>query len=116
MADLYDALERSAIVPYFQPLIELRTGQLTGFEVLARWHHPVRGLVSPIEFIPLAEGANLIDALLQKLLAPDGAGRPAAGRRRFLRCLLQRAQDGGAQRGAESAGCGRSISMVVSLP
>jgi PAS domain S-box-containing protein len=69
-SDLRRALNSAdEIVPYFQPLIELRTGQLTGFEVLARWHNPVRGLVSPSEFIPLAESANLIDALLQKLLS-----------------------------------------------
>jgi len=69
-SDLRRALERAdEIVPYFQPLIELRTGQLTGFEVLARWNNPVRGLVPPAEFIPLAESANLIDALLQNLLS-----------------------------------------------
>lgn len=68
-ADLRRALHGGVeIVPYFQPLVELRTGQLTGFEVLARWHHPARGLVSPAEFIPLAESANLIDPLLQNLL------------------------------------------------
>jgi EAL domain-containing protein (putative c-di-GMP-specific phosphodiesterase class I) len=68
-ADLRRALHGGdEIVPYFQPLVELRTGQLTGFEVLARWHHPVRGLVSPSEFIPLAESANLIDPLLHNLL------------------------------------------------
>jgi len=68
-SDLRRALDRSdEIVPYFQPLIELRTGQLTGFEVLARWHHPVRGVVSPTEFIPLAEDTNLIDPLLHNLL------------------------------------------------
>ncbi|HEX7159460.1 MAG TPA: EAL domain-containing protein, partial [Edaphobacter sp.] len=69
-SDLRRALDSAdEIVPYFQPLIELRTGQLTGFEVLARWHNPVRGLVPPSEFIPLAESANLIDPLLQTLLS-----------------------------------------------
>lgn len=68
-SDLRRAIESGQeIIPYFQPLIELRTGQLTGFEVLARWHHPTRGVVSPIEFIPLAESANLIDPLLDNLL------------------------------------------------
>jgi len=68
-SDLRRAIDNgNEIVPYFQPLIELRTGQLTGFEVLARWHHPLRGLVSPSEFIPLAEGTNLIDPLLHNLL------------------------------------------------
>jgi PAS domain S-box-containing protein len=68
-SDLRRAIESGQeIVPYFQPLIELRTGQLTGFEVLARWHHPTRGVVSPLEFIPLAETSNLIDPLLDNLL------------------------------------------------
>ncbi len=68
-SDLRRAIESGEeIIPYFQPLIELRTGQLTGFEVLARWHHPTRGVVSPTEFIPLAETSNLIDPLLHNLL------------------------------------------------
>jgi PAS domain S-box-containing protein len=68
-SDLRRAIDSGQeIIPYFQPLIELRTGQLTGFEVLARWHHPVRGVVSPTEFIPLAEKTNLIDSLLENLL------------------------------------------------
>lgn len=68
-SDLRRAIESGEeIIPYFQPLIELRSGQLTGFEVLARWHHPIRGVVSPTEFIPLAERANLIDPLLDNLL------------------------------------------------
>ena len=38
------------IIPYFQPIVSLKTGEIVGFEALARWIHPIRGLVSPAEF------------------------------------------------------------------
>jgi PAS domain S-box-containing protein len=66
--DLRRALENNEIVPYFQPLVELRTGFLRGFEALARWQHPQRGLISPNEFIPLAEQSGLHGLLTGKLL------------------------------------------------
>ncbi len=66
--DLRRALEKNEIIPYFQPLVELRTGLLSGFEVLARWQHPVRGLIPPTEFIPLAEDTGLNGQLTGNLL------------------------------------------------
>jgi PAS domain S-box-containing protein len=66
--DLRNALENNEIVPYFQPLVELRTGLLRGFEALARWQHPQRGLIPPNEFIPLAEKSGLHGLLTGKLL------------------------------------------------
>jgi PAS domain S-box-containing protein len=66
--DLRRALEKNEIIPYFQPLVELRTGLLSGFEVLARWLHPVRGLITPDQFIPLAEDAGLNGLLTGTLL------------------------------------------------
>ncbi len=61
--DLRSAIERREILPYFQPVAELRTGMVRGFEVLARWQHPERGLVSPADFLPLAESAGLMDEI-----------------------------------------------------
>ena len=61
--ELRHGLERGEIVPYYQPIIDLRTGQLTGFEVLARWRHPDRGLLGPDQFLPMAEETGLIGEL-----------------------------------------------------
>src|SRR5580698_1580140 len=66
--DLRRALEHDEIVPFFQPLVELRTGLLRGFEVLARWQHPLRGIIFPDDFIPLAEKNNLNGFLTENLL------------------------------------------------
>lgn len=58
--DLYGALERNEIMVYYQPLIDLRTHQVTALEALIRWQHPTQGLVSPVKFIPIAEANGLI--------------------------------------------------------
>ncbi|WP_407528185.1 EAL domain-containing protein [Methylobacterium oryzisoli] len=58
--DLRGALARDEFVLHYQPIIGLATGQVVGREALLRWRHPVRGLVSPGEFIPLAEETRLI--------------------------------------------------------
>ncbi len=59
-SDLRRAIERDEFHLYYQPVIHLHTGQIYGFEALVRWVHPLRGLVSPIDFIPLAEETGLI--------------------------------------------------------
>ena len=61
--ELRRGLERGEIVPYFQPIVELTTGHVTGFEALARWLHPERGLLAPDQFLPMAEETGLIDEI-----------------------------------------------------
>jgi len=58
--DLKRALSAGEFEPFFQPLVNLADGSLYGFEALARWRHPERGLVGPGEFIPVAEETGLI--------------------------------------------------------
>ena len=58
--DLRQAIERGELRLHYQPLIDLETERVIGFEALVRWQHPVRGLVPPMAFIPLAEETGLI--------------------------------------------------------
>jgi len=67
-AELGSAIKNREIVPYYQPIVDLGSGRIAGFEVLSRWHHPTRGTIQPIEFIPLAEKCGLIDELTLSVL------------------------------------------------
>jgi diguanylate cyclase (GGDEF)-like protein/PAS domain S-box-containing protein len=58
--DLREAVERGQFDVYYQPCIDLVSGEIVCCEALIRWHHPVRGLINPAEFIPIAEDIGLI--------------------------------------------------------
>tara|TARA_R110002049_G_scaffold23781_3_gene84415 strand:- start:16416 stop:17957 length:1542 start_codon:yes stop_codon:yes gene_type:complete len=80
--DVAQALDIGQIQPWFQPQISTDTGQITGFEALARWNHPVRGMIPPAEFLPLIEEVCMLERLAEVMMyhafaalkAWDGAG------------------------------------------
>ncbi|MEI9890828.1 MAG: bifunctional diguanylate cyclase/phosphodiesterase [Caulobacteraceae bacterium] len=84
-ADLRGALLRGEIVPYYQPIVRLSTGAISGFEALVRWRHPRRGLVSPEQFLNLADemgllldiGAHMIETAARQLAEWRSAHRAA---------------------------------------
>lgn len=62
------ALDRGEIMAFFQPQVSTRTGAITGFETLARWHHPARGLIPPVEFLPALEQAGMMGRLGEQMV------------------------------------------------
>jgi diguanylate cyclase (GGDEF)-like protein len=64
-----NGLKRGEFVPYYEKQIDLETGEITGFEMLARWNSPRHGVVSPDVFIPLAEEIGMIAELSETLIA-----------------------------------------------
>jgi len=85
-SDLRGAVGRGEIVPFFQPVVRLSDGALSGFEALCRWRHPRRGLIPPDDFLPMAEelgmmaelGAHMLRASARQL-ATWRQSHPAAG-------------------------------------
>ena len=79
-SDLRDAIARQQFELHYQPVVDVKTRRLCGVEALIRWRHPTRGLISPDQFIPLAEATGLIvplgEWILQRACA-DAASWPA---------------------------------------
>jgi len=86
VAEIERALEAGEFIPYYQPIVDIRSGQLRGAEVLVRWRKPDGTLVLPGSFIPLMESSDLIDDLTRSLMCMvcTEVG-PAFGRRPDLR-------------------------------
>jgi sensor c-di-GMP phosphodiesterase-like protein len=86
ITDIEHALEAGEFIPYYQPVVDIRSGQLRGAEVLVRWRKPDGTLVLPGSFIPLMEQSDLIDDLTRRLMRKVCAEvGPAFGRRPDLR-------------------------------
>jgi len=66
--ELRHAIEHDELMLYYQPKVEIKTGRVTGVEALLRWQHPEKGLILPIDFIPIAEQSGLIGPLSQWVL------------------------------------------------
>ena len=66
--DLRGAISNGDVRPHYQPLIDLATKQVVGFEALARWEHPTLGWIAPDRFIPVAESCGLMNELTEHLL------------------------------------------------
>jgi diguanylate cyclase (GGDEF)-like protein/PAS domain S-box-containing protein len=80
--DLRNALDNREITVLYQPIISLGTGAIKGFEALARWHHAVRGPISPADFIPIAEDTGMIRQL-GKLVLERSCRQMAAWQTQF---------------------------------
>ena len=88
--ELRRGIERGEIVPYFQPIVDLESGRVLGYEVLARWLHPDRGMLPPSEFLPLAEETGLLIELGARILRDSLAqlAQWRAAGHAFSKCTL----------------------------
>lgn len=80
--ELRHALHAGEFVPYFQPIVRLDDGVAVGYEALIRWRHPVRGVIGPGDFLPVAEESGMIEAIdwhMYRLACTAGAALVAGG-------------------------------------
>jgi predicted signal transduction protein with EAL and GGDEF domain len=80
-SDLRNAIVKGELKLHYQPVVDLRSGAIVGMEALVRWLHPARGMLSPAEFIPIAEETGLINPLGEWVLrqaCADAAKWPPA--------------------------------------
>lgn len=84
-SELHRALQEGEFLPYYQPQVDLQSGRIVALEALARWQHPVHGLVLPCQFIPVAEETGQITELGKQMLAQVLAD---LGRWRLLGCAV----------------------------
>lgn len=85
--DLRKAVANGELFNHYQPQIDLTTGAIIGMEALARWEHPVHGIISPVIFIPIAENTGLIEKLgldLVRLACEEGRKWRAMGFKNFI--------------------------------
>src|SRR5690348_18140385 len=68
VTQLAEAIDAGEFVPYYQPVVDIRSGKLRGAEVLVRWRKPDGSLVLPGAFIPLVESSDLVDELTRSLM------------------------------------------------
>jgi diguanylate cyclase (GGDEF)-like protein/PAS domain S-box-containing protein len=80
--DLRHAIDRREFEVFYQPIVALATGRIAGFEALARWRHPTRGLLNPAEFIAVAEDTGMIRHV-DRLILAESCRRMADWRRRL---------------------------------
>jgi len=68
LGELRKAIGDGSLILHYQPQVDIRSGRVTSVEALVRWNHPERGLVPPVDFVPLAEGSGLIRPLTLEVL------------------------------------------------
>lgn len=85
--ELRRAIDQGELVNYYQPIVTLADGELAGLEVLVRWQHPVKGLLGPDRFIPMAEDSGLIDDLARWVIT-DACRQFKQWQEQGMTCLL----------------------------
>lgn len=86
--ELRHAVAHDLLLPHFQPLVDLATERLIGFEMLARWPHPTRGMIAPGEFISIAEDIGLVGPMTECLLRRACRAAAAWPSDTFVACNL----------------------------